>query len=235
MSAPERPRGHPEEARRGEVRDGWRNLPPVALALGAAAVAVLVVAGLGLALLIFRGARGGPQEVVGSALPPGWQPGGGQGVGQAPPAPAGGGSARPVGTVPPVPEASPYPEPPGGPDSEGETPLESTDPSALGESPAATPEQELEATFEPPRLLDLPTADYPQMGRRMGMEGTVQLQVLVGEDGRVLAADPVGERLGMGFEAAARRAAFAARFAPARSNGRPVRAETRIAIRFRLR
>jgi protein TonB len=105
----------------------------------------------------------------------------------------------------------------------------------MGEAPAAAPQAEMEASFEPPRLLYLPTPEYPQMGRRMGREGVVELQVLVDEGGRVRSADPVGERLGMGFEAAARRAAFAARFEPARSDGRPVEAETRIAIRFRLR
>jgi TonB family protein len=234
MTVPQRSRREPD-SRRGEGREGWRNLPPVALALAAAALAVFVVAGLALALLMFRGSRGGQQEVVGSALPPGWQPGGGQGVGQAPPAPPSGDEARAVGTVAPVPEATPYPAPPGGPGEEEESPVESTDPSSLGEPTLPTPAGEVEPSFEPPRLVYLPTPEYPAMGRRMGREGVVQLQVLVDENGHVRAADPVGERLGMGFEAAARRAAFGARFEPARSDGRRIEAETRIAIRFVLR
>lgn len=242
MGAAQRTRHEPPETAGDDNRGFWSKLPPIALALSAAALAVVLVAGLALALLLFRGGRGGSQEVVGSALPPGWQPGTGGGVGQAPPAPAVGSAARPAGTVSPAPEGSPYPAPPNGPDSEEGMGLESSDPSAMGQPLSGTSGEELTrgydqgtGSFEPPHLIDLPTPDYPQMGRRMGMEGTVELQVLVDADGRVLAADPVGDRLGMGFESAARRAAFAARFAPARVDGRPVRAETRIAIRFRLR
>jgi protein TonB len=139
--------------------------------------------------------------------------------------------------VAPVPEAAPAEPPPpeavegdAGPLAEGvATPSfgEAAPPPVEAPPPPAL-------SFEPPRLVYLPTPEYPRLGLRMQREGTVELQVLVSASGRVLTAEPVGERLGLGFEAAARRAAFNARFEPARRNGEPVEGETRIAIRFRL-
>jgi protein TonB len=207
-------------------------LQPLLVVLGAVALALLLALGVGVLALLLRGAAGSKQEVVGSELPPGWQPGS-AGVGQVPPPPGGAPPPPPAGTAPPVPEAPPYAAAPPAPTPEGELPLEAGPTPPFGEVPADGSEG-VEASFEPPRLLYLPTPEYPRMGQRFGREGTVELQVLVGTDGRVLSADPVGERMGMGFEAAARRAAFGARFAPARRDGQAVEAETRIAIRFRL-
>jgi protein TonB len=209
-------------------------LPPLAIALGSAALLVLLVGGLGLAFLLFRGAPGGTQEVVGSALPPGWRPGGGQGVGEAPP-PPGGAPPPPSGTAPPVPEAVPYAGAPELAPGEDGLPPEETATPGFGEPPQGPVEGESAVpSFEPPHLVYLPTPEYPAIGQRLGKEGTVNLRVLVGANGRVLEAEPVGERLGMGFEASARRAAFNARFEPARRNGEPVDGEARIAIHFRL-
>ncbi|HET9765656.1 MAG TPA: TonB family protein [Thermoanaerobaculia bacterium] len=211
-------------------------LPPLLIVLGAAGLVVLVTGGLVLAMLLFRGAGGGTQEVVGSALPPGWQPGNGRGVGQVPPAPRSG-EAAPVGTVPPVREAEPLglPPPELGSESPDGQPFPGTIATPAYGEPAAPPAEEPPpATYEPPRLLYLPTPEYPTFAMRARREGVVNLQVMVSSSGRVLSAEPVGERLGMGFEPAARRAAFNARFEPARRNGEAVEAETRIAIRFRL-
>jgi periplasmic protein TonB len=239
MSVPDPRQRVGEPGRRGraaEARSAVANLPPLVLVLGAVALAALLVCGLGLAFLLFRGARGGPQEVVGSALPPGWQPGEGSGVGQLPPTPAVAAARNPVGAAPAVPPADPYPGPTPDPMLEGELP---PDGSAIappyGDEPPPPPEETAAADFEPPRLLYLPNPEYPPMARRMGREGTVELQVRVDQVGRVRAANPVGDRLGMGLEQAARRAALGAHFAPARANGEPVESETRIAIRFRLR
>ncbi|HEV8631561.1 MAG TPA: energy transducer TonB [Thermoanaerobaculia bacterium] len=224
----------PGRAGRGGVTPEERatRLPPLLVMLAAAALAVLLVCGTGFAILLLRGShRGGAQEVVGAALPPGWQPGSGVGVGQPPPEPPAG-AARPVGTVPPPPEAAEPPPAEGPPSDELEPDAQATPP--YGEQPPAPPPAG-DPDFQPPRLLYLPTPEYPRFAQRMGREGVVELQVRVGADGSVLAADPVGERLGMGFEAEARRAAFGARFAPARRDGVPVESETNIAIRFRLR
>ena len=207
-------------------------LPPLLVALGAAAVAVLVTGAVVLGLLLFRGAGGSAQEVVGSAMPPSWQPDGGRGVGQVPPPPHAAGAAAPVTNLPPVPAVEPLAPPPPTPFEREAFPETVATPTYDGAPLGA--EEPARASYEPPRLRHLPTPEYPVLGQRMGREGTVTLQVRVGANGRVLAAEPVGEHLGMGFEAAARRAAFNARFDPARSNGEPVEGETRIAIRFRL-
>ncbi|HXT49597.1 MAG TPA: TonB family protein [Thermoanaerobaculia bacterium] len=233
MTVPELPnkRGTRAPSRR-EVGTPGR-LPPVVLVLGAAAVVVVIVGGLVLAMLLFRRSASGTQEVVGSALPPVWQPGGDRGVGQVPPEPPGGRAAAPVGSVPPVQEAEPLAPPAPAPEEGQLPPFEGAPTPAYGE-PAPPPAPEPVAAFEPPRLVDLPTPEYPRLGLRMRREGVVELQVLVSANGRVLSAEPVGERLGLGFENAARRAAFNARFEPARRDGEPVEGEARIAIRFRL-
>lgn len=207
---------------------------PLLVGIAAAVLAVLVVLGIGLVALLLRGAgRPTPQEVVGSAIPPPWTPGKG-GAGSAPPLP-------PAGAAPALgaPAAAPTPPPPA-PDSgvaEDQGIAPQAQPSAApleqpptGDAPPPAPAED----FTPPRLIELPPPEYPAAGQRMGIEGVVVLQVLVAPDGRVLEANPVGERLGMGFEVAARRAAYAARFEPARRNGVPVQGETRIAIRFKL-
>jgi periplasmic protein TonB len=234
VSVPELP------SRRGTRAAGGRGvgtpgrLPPVVIVLAAAAVVVLVAGGLVLTMLLFRRAGAGSQEVVGSALPPVWQPGGDRGVGPVPPEPAAG-HAAPVGSVPPVQQREPFAAPPPAAPEEGQLPPYAGAPTpAYGAPPPAPPAEDAPATFEPPRLIYLPTPEYPRLGLRMRREGVVDLQVLVASNGRVLEAEPVGERLGFGFEASARRAAFNARFEPARRNGEAVEASARIAIRFRL-
>ena len=236
VSVPELPRRRNTRPAEGRPVGPPGRLPPVLIVLGAVALMLVVTGGLAVALLLFRGARGSSQEVVGSQLPPVWQPGSGRGVGPLPPAPPSG-QAAPVGSVAPVPQAEP-PEPPPPESAEGEgVPLaEGVATPSLGEAAPPPPVEEAPPamSFEPPRLVYLPTPEYPRLGLRMQREGTVDLQVLVSPSGRVLSAEPVGERLGMGFEAAARRAAFNARFEPARRNGEAVEGTTRIAIRFRL-
>jgi protein TonB len=206
-----------------------------------AVVAVVVVLTLLLALAVrLRGDRdqaGPPLEVLGSAIPEQWLPGGGRGAGSAPPPPprdptppAGEVASAPPPEVPygqarPRPDL-PYPEatPPGPPPFAEPPVAEATPP----------PDEEPDPVFEPPRLIAMPNAQYPRVGRRRGLEATVVVRVRVSAGGRVLDAEPVGDRVGFGFEEAAVRAARQARFAPARRNGEPVTADTRIAVRFEL-
>ncbi len=233
MGAPERRRAPAGKGSPGRGATGPGGVPPLLVVLGVVVLAAIVASAVVFLLVLARGGRGGQGEVVGSELPPVWQPDGGKGAGQPPPPPSGEAPPPPAGTPPPVPEVVPYaadPEPP--PDAELQPPAAVTP--GLGEVVPPPPEAPFGPSFEPPRLMYLPAPEYPRVGRRMGREGTVELQVLVDAGGRVRAADPVGERLGLGFEAAARRAAFGARFAPARRNGEPVESETRITIRFRL-
>jgi protein TonB len=207
----------------------------VAIALGAAALAVLIGGGVLFVLVVLHRAPAAAQELVGSALPPGWQPGGGLGVGRPPPTPPGA-PAPPTAAAPAAPHAEPYdshPETPADePAPEAGAPIE-TPPEASAEAPPTEAAADAPG-YEPPRLVSLPRPEYPPLELRFGREGTVNLQVVVDADGHVISAEPVGERLGIGFESAARRAAFRARFEPARRNGQPVAGETRIAIRFAL-
>ena len=76
--------------------------------------------------------------------------------------------------------------------------------------------------------------DYPPQARRDGVEGSVRLMLKVDESGavrevRLMEAEPAGV-----FDAAALAAFGAARFAPARRNGLPVRALIYVRVSFRL-
>jgi TonB family protein len=98
----------------------------------------------------------------------------------------------------------------------------------------ATSESEPVESFEPPRLLAMPEAVYPRMARRRRIEATVTLRVRISTTGRVIEAEPIGELVGYGLDGEARRVARRAAFAPARRNGVPVVADTRLAVVFRL-
>jgi periplasmic protein TonB len=73
----------------------------------------------------------------------------------------------------------------------------------------------------PPRLLREHKVRYPDEARRLGIEGTVKLDVLVGEDGRVKEARVLAGP-GFGLNEAAQRAMLSFFFAPAvDSEGKP--------------
>jgi len=75
---------------------------------------------------------------------------------------------------------------------------------------------------------------YPEMARRANIEGTVHLQFVVDEEGRVV--DPVVVRgIGGGCDEAALEAVRQVRFRPGVQRGRPVKVRYSIPVRFRLR
>jgi protein TonB len=75
---------------------------------------------------------------------------------------------------------------------------------------------------------------YPPRCLRMGIEGTVRVKVLVGEDGRPQEVT-VGKSSGeSALDEAAMEAVRTWRFEPARRNGVPVRAWAIIPIEFKL-
>lgn len=86
-----------------------------------------------------------------------------------------------------------------------------------------------------PVLLGFEPPPYPQAARLFRREATVELRLLVGEDGRVLQADIVGSPAGFGFDEAAGEAALKAVFQPGRRDGRPAVMEARLAVNFRFR
>jgi TonB family protein len=81
----------------------------------------------------------------------------------------------------------------------------------------------------------LPAPVYPRESRRRGEQGTVVLEVEVSPDGKPLAVRVVDDAGYPRLAASAVEAAKAARFTPARRDGRAVAATVRIPFRFRLR
>jgi periplasmic protein TonB len=75
---------------------------------------------------------------------------------------------------------------------------------------------------------------YPEMARRIGLEGRVFVQFIVDDQGNVV--DPVVIRgLGGGLDEEALRAVSEAKFTPGRQRGQPVHVRMSIPITFRLR
>jgi TonB family protein len=75
---------------------------------------------------------------------------------------------------------------------------------------------------------------YPRPARQLRREATVELLLTVEADGTVSSAEPVGERVGLGFEEEAQRAALRARFTPGSRDGVAQRMQTRLMVRFEL-
>ena len=85
------------------------------------------------------------------------------------------------------------------------------------------------------QTLSAPAPDYPREAMRQGLGGTVELEILVGIDGRPLDVRIVRSSGHRVLDQAARRAVLASwTFKPALRNGRPVQAMGRVPIDFRL-
>ncbi|HPC84667.1 MAG TPA: TonB family protein [Thermoanaerobaculaceae bacterium] len=107
--------------------------------------------------------------------------------------------------------------------------------SAPPESPTPLSGGEATAPVEIlPRLLSHEAPVYPERARQFRRQAVVELRVTVDEAGRVVRVRPVGTPIGLGFEEAARRAAFTARYVPGRRNGVPAVMETTLTVVFRL-
>ncbi len=85
----------------------------------------------------------------------------------------------------------------------------------------------------PPRIVTRPAPRYPPSARRIGKVATVQLRVLVDENGRVAETRQVGENVGFGFDQEALDAARRTTWQPAMKNGVPVRMWVDLRIEFR--
>lgn len=76
---------------------------------------------------------------------------------------------------------------------------------------------------------------YPPTARRLGREGRVLLDILIGTDGRVLSASVAGSSGDSGLDEAARSWVLSHwRYKPATQNGRPIAERTRVKITFNL-
>ena len=87
----------------------------------------------------------------------------------------------------------------------------------------------------PPVLVSFATPQYPPMARRMKIEGTVELSLLVDETGKVLDVRlDKGVQQNVGINEAATQAARTAKFNPATKDGVRVKMWYRLTIPFRL-
>lgn len=94
--------------------------------------------------------------------------------------------------------------------------------------------QEFYAFDEPPVLVKFVNPKYPDLARQAGIEGVVLLNVLVGDDGKVLGATVIQSDVTPAMEKAAIEAAKQFAFKPAKQRTVPVKARVAIPIRFKL-
>jgi len=86
-----------------------------------------------------------------------------------------------------------------------------------------------------PVLVSVDKPEYPPMARRMKVEGTVVLSLLVDENGRVIDVRiEQGVSLNVGINEAALKAARSARFRPATKEGVRVKVWHQLTIPFKL-
>ena len=132
------------------------------------------------------------------------------------------------------PEAPDAPEDPSVP-AVPEPPEQMETPQAMP-SQEATPVAPRQAKVDaPPRPRTNIRPDYPKAARERGEQGDVLLEISVGAEGNV---DDVAVVSSSGFaelDEAAARAARRARFAPAKSGGRPVASRARLKLEFKLK
>lgn len=119
----------------------------------------------------------------------------------------------------PEPEPEPQPEPPPRPQPPKE---------AL---PTPVPIFKLSAM---PRFLHQEAARYPESMRAGGNSGTVRLEALIDDAGRVREVT-ILESAGEAFDEAAREAILASSFVPAEVDGKKVAVRLRLPVRFQLR
>jgi len=100
--------------------------------------------------------------------------------------------------------------------------------------PPSEQAQEFYAFDEPPVLIKFVSPRYPDLARQAGIEGTVLLNVLVGDDGKVLQVSVIQSDVTPAMEKAAIEASKLFMFKPAKQRTVPVKARVAIPIRFKL-
>jgi protein TonB len=115
-------------------------------------------------------------------------------------------------------------------------PTSFTDLSALPPPPPPPSEQaqEFYAFDEAPVLIKFINPKYPDLARQAGIEGTVLLNVLVGDDGKVLQVTVIQSDVTPAMEKTAMEAAKQFMFKPAKQRTVAVKARVAIPIRFKL-
>jgi protein TonB len=100
--------------------------------------------------------------------------------------------------------------------------------------PSTDQAQEFYAFDEAPVLIKFINPKYPDLARQAGIEGTVLLNVLVGDDGKVLQVSVIQSDVTPAMEKSAQEAAKQFMFKPAKQRTVPVKARVAIPIRFKL-
>jgi protein TonB len=100
--------------------------------------------------------------------------------------------------------------------------------------PPSEQAQEFYAFDEAPVLIKFVNPKYPDLARQAGIEGTVLLNVLVGDDGKVLQVAVIQSDVTPAMEKAAMEAAKQFMFKPAKQRTVSVKARVAIPIRFKL-
>ena len=72
------------------------------------------------------------------------------------------------------------------------------------------------------------------LARRLGREGSVVLKLSIDETGRLVDVEVI-EKAGFGFDRAAVEAVRKSTFLPAKRNGKPVRSEALLSVKFVLK
>jgi TonB family protein len=103
---------------------------------------------------------------------------------------------------------------------------------AVSDWQSSVPFEEVEVK---PRLLNLPMPTYPDMARTAGIEGQVEVELLVDVNGSVADARIVKPSGNFSLDKAGLDAALRAKFAPGREKRRPVRVRVCVPFRFALK
>jgi len=88
---------------------------------------------------------------------------------------------------------------------------------------------------ELPKIVEYVAPKYPPLALEAGIEGTVNVKVVIGPDGKVLAVSVLSSDVTSAMEKSALEAARRSTFRPARQRHVPVKAWVAIPYRFRLR
>lgn len=115
--------------------------------------------------------------------------------------------------------------------------VETEEPPPLKQTPTPAPRidkpVQLSSEIIAGKAAHKPAPPYPNLAKQLGIEGTVAVQIVIDEEGRVISARPTsGHPL---LQDAAVKAAYRARFTPTRLNGQAVKVSGVITYNFLLR
>lgn len=96
-------------------------------------------------------------------------------------------------------------------------------------------EDQQPAAIEGPRLLSAPSPRYPESARQEQKEGTAVIGLTIAEDGSVTQTWVESSSGDSRLDSAAAEAVYAWQFVPARRNGVPISARSRVPVIFELR